>query len=72
MANVTVWRLQHPNGQSAHCTVASAAGTWRLHRWLNGFVAGAEEFRKRDEAMIRATELRKGFEARGFREEEAI
>ena len=69
MANVVIWRLQHPNGQSAQCTVAADAGTWRLHRWLNGFVAAAEEFRKRDEALVRASELRKGLEARGFRED---
>ena len=70
MANVIVWRLQHPNGQSAHCTVASHAGKWQLHRWMNGFVASAEEFPKKDAAMIRATELRQGLEARGFRDEE--
>ena len=70
MTNVVVWRLHHPNGQSARCTLVSdVGGAWRLQRWLNGFVAGGEEFRKRDEAFSRAIELRKGFEARGFRED---
>jgi hypothetical protein len=69
MANLTIWRLQHPNGQSIECTVATSAGRWQLHRWMNGFVAAAEEFPKRDAAMIRATELREGLEARGFRDE---
>jgi len=70
MANLVLWRLQHPNGQSTQCTVASRAGAWQLHRWVNGFVASAEQFPQRDAAMIRATELRQGLEARGFREEE--
>jgi hypothetical protein len=39
---------------------------------VNGFVAAAEEFPKRDAAMIRAIELRRGLEARGFRDEEPI
>ncbi len=69
MANHLVWRLQHPNGQAAQCTVAACAGTWQLHRWVNGFVASAEQFPKRDAALIRATELREGLEARGFRDE---
>ena len=69
MANLLVWQLQHANGQLAQCTVAADAGTWRLHRWLNGFIASAEEFRKRDEALTRATELRQGLEARGFRDD---
>jgi hypothetical protein len=69
MANLLVWRLQHPNGQETQCTVAACAGTWQLHRWVNGFVASAEQFPKRDAALIRATELREGLEARGFRDE---
>jgi hypothetical protein len=69
MANLLVWRLQHPNGQATQCTVAACAGTWQLHRWVNGFVASAEQFPKRDAALIRATELREGLEARGFRDE---
>ena len=69
MANLLVWRLQHPNGQATQCTVAACAGAWQLHRWVNGFVASAEQFPKRDAAMIRATELRQGLEARGFRDE---
>ena len=70
MANLVLWRLQHPNGQAAQCTVAASAGTWQLHRWVNGFVASAEQFPKRDAAMIRATELKQGLQARGFRGDE--
>jgi len=70
MANLLIWRLQHPNGQSTECTVASCAGAWQLHRWVNGFVAAAEQFPKRDAAMIRAIELRQGLVARGFRGDE--
>lgn len=68
-SNAVTWRLEHPNGQSAQCTVVPESGAWSVRRWLNGFVAGAEQFRAREDALMRATDFRKDLEARGFRED---
>ena len=69
VSNLVLWRLSHPNGQSAHCSLVGDADKWHLRRWLDGFVAGAEDFREREKAIDRAAELRRGLESRGFREE---
>lgn len=64
----TVWRLSHANGQTASCALTFQRGHWTLGRWLNGFIAGAEDFADRDDALKKAAEVRRGLEARGFRE----
>ena len=69
VSNLVLWRLTHPNGQSVHCSIVGEGGRWHLRRSLDGFVAGAEDFRDRERAINRAAELRRGFEARGFRED---
>jgi len=68
-SNAVIWQLHHPNGQSAQCSVVSESGAWSVRRWLNGFVAGAEQFPAREDALTRAADFLKGLQARGFRED---
>lgn len=64
-----VWRLTHPNGQTARCAIFVENSRCRLQRWLNEFVSSVEECDDHDHALRRATDIRRDFERRGFRED---
>lgn len=64
-----VWRLTHPNSQTARCTILFEGGHWSLRRWLDNFDSRVEHFDNRDNALARAGELRRDLERRGFRED---
>lgn len=68
-SSLPAWQLKHPNGQTAGCAILVQGSRYRVQRWLNGFVSGADDFEREDHALQRAAAIHSHFERRGFRDD---